>query len=794
MSKVHLFQGKSRLWSLFFLTVLSITSLQAQRYTTAHGYVLDAKTGEKLIHAFVFDKVSQRGATTNAYGFYSLTIQTDSAHLVASYIGYGKQNVSLLNSKGAIMHSFSLPLDNVLKEVTVTGVRGGPVQNQVQMSAVQLSMKNIKNLPVLFGEPDLLKIIQLLPGVKGGTEGSSGFYVRGGGPDQNLVLIDGVPVYNVSHLFGFFSIFNSDAINNVQLIKGGFPAEYGGRLSSVLDIRLKEGNRKEFHGEGSVGVISSKLMLEGPLIKDKTSFLLSERRTYLDVLAQPFIRAQSKGATSGGYYFYDLNGKINHKINDKNQLYLSWYQGRDVVYGQNRNEFTNEGSTFVNSLKYDLGWGNRIGTFRWNYQITPKLFSNATVTYSKYNFSTGITQDETETPLIGPVNKEFFAVTYLSSIQDYAGKLDFDYMANPNHTIKFGASVTRHRFEPGTSVLKMQLGGASIDTTFGSYGQTALDYTAYLQDDFSVGPRWRMNAGVHMAAFEVNGTLYQSLQPRVSARYLLSESTSLKASYVHMTQFLHLLTNQSIGLPTDLWVPVTEQIKPQESWQIAAGIASNLGNDFELSVEGYYKDMRNLIEYKEGSSFLTGNADWQEKVTTGRGWAYGGEFLLEKKAGKFTGWLGYTLSWTERLFEDINFGNPYPYTYDRRHDVSFTLSYPISTHWTFGGVFVYGTGRATTLPTARFIGSPYQNFWNMYEYVRERNNYREPAYHRMDLSFTHKKETRWGSTNWSFGVYNAYNRINPFFLNFETTDSGARVLKAYGLFPIIPSISYGFSF
>jgi outer membrane receptor for ferrienterochelin and colicin len=785
--------------SLFLLFCSTAVLAQTRGTYTINGFVTDEATGEKLINAYVFDKVSQQGTTTNAYGFYSMTLPKDSVALQVSYVGYAPYlKGSFLNRRTVTEMDVMLIQDNILEEVEVIGSISGEVQERTQMSSVNLDIKTVKNLPVLLGETDLLKVIQLLPGVQSGTEGTSGFYVRGGGPDQNLILIDGVPVYNVSHLFGFFSVFNADAINNVQLIKGGFPAEYGGRLSSVLDVRMKEGNMKEWKAEGSVGVISSKLTVEGPLWKDRTSMIVSGRRTYLDVLTQPIILANNPNG-SGGYYFYDFNAKVNHKINRNNQLYLSFYNGLDEAYIRYNDSYENSGFRNQTLSDNSLNWGNRIATARWNWIVTPKLFSNVTATYSRYRFLTDLNLEENQTDLTTMITtNNRFAVTYLSEIVDKGARWDFDYAPSPNHAIKFGASYTQHAYEPGVNTITFTSGSNSLDTNFGSFPKVADDYVAYFQDDWKIGDRLRVNMGVHFNGFSVDEVNYQSLQPRLSARYLLSEKSSIKWSYVQMAQYMHLLSNQTIGLPTDLWVPVTENIRPQEAWQTALGYAHNLGEGWELTLEGYYKDMQNLIEYKDGASFLFGFQDWQEKVTSGRGWAYGMEFLLEKKSGRTTGWLGYTLAKTMRQFDEINFGNPYPYTYDRRHDVSLTMSHQFNEAWSGGLVWVYGTGRATTLPTRTYYARPDGNSWEPWYYtidqVSGRNNFREPAYHRLDLSVTHTKQKKWGEASWQFGVYNAYNRINIFFMDFGSDDNGNRVLKGYGLFPMIPSVSYAFKF
>jgi hypothetical protein len=782
-------------WLVAVLAMGLARPMAAQRTWTASGFVRDAETGEVLISAYVYDAASGRSAQTNAYGFYSIPLSGDSARLQASYPTYAPALRTVRPGANSAKSDFALrSLDVELGEVEVTASR--PIQEEVQMSTVSLSMKSVKNLPVLLGETDILKIIQLMPGVQSGTEGTSGFYVRGGGPDQNLMLIDGVPVYNVNHLFGFFSVFNSDAINSVDLIKGGFPANYGGRLSSVLDVRMKEGNRKQWKATGAVGLISSRLTVEGPLWKDRTSVLLSARRTYLDVLAQPLVAAQSPGAR-GGYYFYDLNGKINHQINRNHQIYLSYYQGLDEAYARTSENYEFNGTRFTNTMDNSLNWGNQIATARWSWVMSPRLFSNATLTYSRYRFVTDIKgEDREETTGSTSVNR--YAIAYLSSIKDRGAKWDFEYKYAPNVTFKWGASVTQHEFEPGVSSFSWNDGGVGIDTSFGSLKQSALDNVVYGLADVSVNDRLRVNVGFHGNQFQVGSKTYLSVQPRFSARYLISEKSSFKWSYVQMAQFMHLLANQTIGLPTDLWVPATEKVRPQESWQTAAGYAYNLGKGWELSLEAYYKDMRNLIEYKEGSSFFLGFSDWQDKVTTGRGWAYGTEFLLEKKTGATTGWIGYTWAKTTRQFAELNFGNPFPYTYDRRHDMSIVLNHAFNERISLGAVFVYGTGRAVTLATRKIFSRPEYAFdgtWlQTVESIEGRNGFREPAYHRADVSLTIKSPTRWGEGAWQLGVYNAYNRINIFYMDFGYDDSNRRVLKGYGLFPLIPSVSYSFEF
>ncbi|MDB9931687.1 TonB-dependent receptor [Flavobacteriales bacterium] len=791
--------------NLFLLLFFSIfiTFSFSQDYTIS-GFISDAGSGEKLIQATVLDLNSSFGTSSNLYGFYSFTLPKGEVQVRFSYVGY-QSIIKTIKLDTNLRINIELKANSTLDEFTVVGTESEQIQERTQMSTVDVSMEKVKSLPVFLGEQDIMKTIQLLPGVQSGSEGSSGLYVRGGGPDQNLILLDGVPVYNASHLFGFFSVFNADAINSVQLIKGGFPARYGGRLSSVIDIRMKEGNQKEFHGEGSIGLIASRFSFEGPIVKDKTSFIISARRTYIDLLARPVIKAAAKSQGTNlvaGYYFYDLNAKINHKINDNNRLFLSTYAGNDKFYANSQESYTFNAIESTYDSENILKWGNAIATLRWNSIINDKLFVNTTLRYSKYNFNVGFSETSTEKGP-GVDNTNSFSFNYISGIEDWSGNVDFDFVPSPNHYIKFGIGNTYHTFSPGVNQFKTTEAAGSIDTTFGSRNQYAHEASIYIEDDLKISELLKVNIGLHGSAFFVNNTNYMSFQPRFSGRYLLDETMSIKASYARMAQFLHLLTNTSIGLPTDLWVPATDRIAPQTSDQIAIGFAKTLKKQYEVSVEGYYKWMNNLIEYKDGASFFGSETDWQDKVESGRGWSYGGELLLEKKLGKTTGWIGYTLSWTNRQFDNINFGEVFPYKYDRRHDLGIAVTHKFNKKvdkkgrdkWIdVGAVFVYGTGNATTLGLERYNGAGNGSFFgNEIVHIDGRNNYRMPNYHRLDLGVNIHTKLKRGERTWSFGLYNAYSRQNPFYLFFGF-ENNERVLKQISLFPILPSFSYNFKF
>ncbi len=804
--------------SLFFISLIfCVTTLSAQRYTIS-GTVEDSETGESLAAASVYDKnISALGTMTNRYGFYSLTSPVPNVEIMVSYIGYTTQYLKLTLTKDTVVN-FKLSPSTQIDEVEILGEKSHT--DKTQMSEINVPIETIKLMPVLLGEVDILKSIQLLPGVKGGTEGSSGIYVRGGGQDQNLILLDGVPVYNVNHLFGFFSVFNADAISDVNLIKGGFPARYGGRLSSVLDITMKEGNNKKFTGSASIGIISSKFTFEGPIIKDRTSFIVSYRRTYYDIIAMPFIAMAAamndiEGKFRAGYYFQDFNAKVNHKISDKDRVFLSFYSGIDKAYAKTQDKWEyydpSENKTHFSSdeMDFDLHWGNITSAFRWNHVINSKLFANTTATYSRYRFVTDIAQKSTYDNDVSE-----FATSYNSGIEDLAAKVDFDYSPHSAHTVKFGGSYTYHTFSPGVNALfirnKYDETENKIDTAFGYNNIYANEYYLYAEDEIRLFSGMKLNVGAHYSGFKVDNSFYQSLQPRISARYLINSNLSIKAAYTHMTQYIHLLTNTGIGLPTDLWLPVTDKVKPQFSVQYAGGLAYTLKNFGDFSLEGYYKTMDKLIEYKEGASFFSnlgamfeeGNKGyaWEELIETdGKGWAYGVEFLYQKKFGKTRGWIGYTLSWTERQFSNISFGEVFPYKYDRRHDISVVVTHKFSETFNLGVTWVYGTGTATTLALEQYQSltdivrsSLYGG--NATEHIAHRNNFRMPAYHRLDVGFNFVKEKKYGKRTWSFGAYNAYNRQNPFYLQFGYDNHNQRVLYQYSLFPIIPSVSWKYDF
>lgn len=774
---------------LFFV---SFHSLKAQEKFTISGYVKDSTSNETIIGATINVTGRTKGISSNQYGFYSITLEKGSYTLTVSHVGYTAKEVVIDLSASRQFNFELMPRISISQEVIVYARKRDLNVKAAQMGKFELSMNQIRSVPAFAGEVDPMKVLQLLPGVRNAGEGNSGLYVRGGGPDQNLILLDDAVVYNPGHLFGFFSVFNSDALKNVTLIKGGMPANYGGRISSVVDIAMKDGNNKKYQVEGGIGTISSRVSIQGPIVKEKASFIISARRTYIDVLARPFIKKESAFYGSG-YYFFDLNTKFNYKFSEKDRLYMSGYFGRDVFTFKNSER----------SFQARIPWGNSTGTVRWNHVFSSKLFANTSVVWNDYRFAFEGAQSN-------------FEVKFNSAIRDVTAKIDLDYYPVTGHQLKYGLNYTFHRFNPQTT------SGKSGDVVFNPQtvnNKFANEASAYVMDNWEVNDKLSINYGVRYSLFQQVGAYtlyvkdengnkldstvyaagknvkaYGGFEPRITFRYALDDETSVKATITRNLQFIHLVSNAGTTLPTDIWVPSTHRVKPQIGWQYATGLFKNFKeNMWETSIELYVKTMQNQIEYKEG--YTPGIGDPEESFVFGKGWSYGAEFYINKVRGNFTGWIGYTLSWTWRRFPQLNEGDKYPGRFDRRHDLSVVANYQKGKKWKYSAVFVFGTGNAFTLPERFFLveGVLTQQYSRI-------NQYRLPAYHRLDLAAIYTpqpKKVKKLKTEWVFSVYNAYSRQNPYFIYYDQTGNPLQgnlnvEARQVSLFPIIPSVTLNF--
>lgn len=794
---------------LLICLVFFSTSVVAQENFIISGFVKDASSGEDLIGASIYAKDLKRGVATNTYGFYSFQLPAGYHEIVFNYLGFDPI-IKKINLTKDVELNMNLNIKkNEIDEVVVEGKAAKENTESSDMGTIGLDMEEIKTLPAFMGEVDVVKTIQLLPGVQSANEGAQGFYVRGGGPDQNLVLLDEAVVYNAAHLFGFFSVFNPDGVKNVNLIKGGMPAKYGGRLASVLEINMKEGNNQKFGVEGGLGLISSRLMVQGPLKKDKGSFMIAGRRTYIDLFMKAFI-PKTSDFYGTSYFFYDINAKFNYKLGKKDKIFISGYYGKDVFdYNDAKTEF---------NIK--MPWGNGIATARWNHVFSNKIFMNTSFNFSDYNFSFGSNQDE-------------FSFKLFSGIRDYSAKMDFNWYAHSKHKIQFGAAYTYHIFTPSSVSAKSD----DVEFDTGEIQKVhAHEAGIYFSDDYEVNDWFKVHLGLRYSMYQHVGPFtrfikqdigvgdsvveydrgdpiqfYHGLEPRLSMRFKVSKNASIKAGFNYNNQYLHLASLSAISLPTDVWYPSTSIAKPQKGWQAALGYYQNFWQDkMQASVEVYYKDMRNLVEYKPGAlpeENISDNVD--NLLVYGRGYSFGVEFFLRKSVGKFTGWIGYTFSITNRKFDDIS-PDWYPAKYDRSHDLSVVLSYKINDQWTLATSFVYATGNAFTPATGWYMNENDV----VYEYG-DKNSVRLPSYHRLDLSATwfdkpyrykRNRETKEKikvqkkfRSSINISVYNVYNRGNPYFVFPSNEGSLAEgnfkvALKQVSLFPILPSVTWNFKF
>jgi hypothetical protein len=769
-------------WLLYLFLVAGLYAHSQEKHTIS-GTIKEKRSGEVLIGASAYLlELPKLGTVSNAYGFYSITAPAGTYTLIVGFAGFQQDSVKVVLNKNLLVPIQLLPFVSQMMEVTVSSKKKNSNVTQPVMGVQKLSVNEIKNVPVIFGEKDVLKTIQLLPGVKSAGEGSSGFYVRGGGADQNLILLDEATVYNASHLLGFFSAFNSDAIKDLTLYKGAMPAEYGGRLSSVVDIKMNDGNNQDYHANGGIGLIASRLNIEGPIVKDKGSFIVSGRRTYADLFLK---LSRDSSVKNNSLYFYDFNVKANYKINENNRVYLSGYFGKDNL---------GFGGTF------GIDYGNSTATARWNHVFNSRLFSNTSFIYSNYNYNIKINSGNNN-------------ILIKSKIEDVSLKQDFQYFVNNDNKINFGFNIINHRISPG-------IVDASVTSSFNPTNlpvKYSLENAAYISHELSPTDKIKLNYGLRLSSFSIMGPgdfnsydsagnviatktyssgqvvkSYINLEPRFSASYQLSENQSFKVSYTRNVQNLHLLSNSASTNPTDLWIPSSPNVLPEIADQVSLGYYRNFSNNgYEFSSEIYYKAMQNQIDYKNGAQ-LRANANVESQLLFGKGRAYGLELYLKKKYGKLTGWVSYTLSRTEKQIAGINQNNWYAAKQDQTHNMAIVAIYQVSKKWTFSSNFVYNTGNAVTFPSGKYQVNGQTAF-----YYTERNGYRMPAYHRLDFAATLqvKKKKKWESS-WTFSLYNVYGRENAYSITFKDDPNDASKTQAVqtALFRWVPSVTYNFKF
>jgi outer membrane cobalamin receptor len=778
-------RGRSRGYyiflALFFLPLLAVA-----QSVTIRGYVKDANSGEYLLGANIFSQLNGEGTNSNMDGYYELKVPAgESTRIRFTYIGYLERYVDFRGWRDTTLTITLHPREQQLEEVVVAARSVHTRYSSSLMNVNYLSAEDVRNSPALLGEPDVIKVLQLKPGIQSGNEGSSGFFVRGGQADQNLVLFDGAPVYNPTHLFGMFSLFSTDAIEDVRLYKGGFPARFGGRLSSVMDIGIRAGSKEKFKVSGGTGLLSSRLTAEVPLVKEKVSLLVTGRRTYFDLITKEINKANE--GNSGfqpipDYYFYDLSAKLHADLGDNDQLSFTGYTGRDHF-------------NFVDAkIGIDFIWGNKVGVMQWDHAYNRKLSHSINASYSDYQYRIRNRFNESN-------------LTVGSGINDMNLKADFYYAANRRHRLSFGAHYTYHKFNVFRDRESDPEGVLRLNT--GEKDQAlAHEAAIYVADEWQISDRWHLNAGIRLSGFTPENTssqearkgTYYGVEPRLSAKYQAGRALALKGSYSRVNQYVHLVSSSGASLPANFWYPSNQQIAPQIAEQVAAGADWLLaGGKFMLSNELYYRNMENQIDFRDGAELFSGSAPTQDLVF-GKGWAYGNEFYIEKKEGSTTGWVAYTLSWSYRKFDEINGGTVFPSTQDRRHDISIVLRQRINDRFAFNANWVFCSGNVTSLPQARMLlqGNRGTEAVAVPIYT-QRNAFRLDNYHRLDLGLEYQLKPRWGEADLTFGVYNAYDRRNSYFIYFEEESrlaDGSPNFKArlVSLFPVLPSVNFNYRF
>ena len=774
----------------FLALLLFVCTIASAQKHTISGVVRDAESGELLPSANVYLN-SGVGTVTNNYGFFSIKTEQPAVTLNVSYVGYSVYS-QIFTIKNDTAIEVKLSSDNQIEEVLVTDNSAQSRLRSSQFNIANITMREVAQLPTLLGEHDVLKAMQTMPGVGSGADGMTGLYVRGGSPDQNLILLDGAPVYNANHLFGYLSVFNSEAIKSATLLKGGFPARYGGRLSSVFDIQMKEGNANQMHGMASVGLLSSQVAIEGP-IDERTSYLVTLRRAYFDIFLWTMCKLSDirdgVGKSSAGYHFTDFNAKINHRLDAKSQIFASFYAGTDKF--KSRSDFPGGGYDVHDRFK--LKWHNQTATLRYNRTLANNLFMNASLIYSRYKY---FTKTSVRNDYFDSDGYYFSSSEGESALQDLTAKADFDWFAANNHTIKTGASISRHWFSPEQCAYESggdDWGTAVSDTSYGTKKVKSADLSAFIEDNWTITENLKANIGVRTTLFNVEKRNYASVEPRASLCYLINNNLSVKTAYSRMTQYVHLVSNSSVGLPTDQWLPSTKRVKPETSDQISVGVQYNTP-DYEFTAESFCKKMNNLVEFREGANYMS-YRNWEEKLTAGKGVSYGFELMAKRSAGRTTGWVSYTLSWSNRKFAELNGGESFPFKYDRRHDLSIVAMHTFSKKFDVSANWNISSGSHVTLPIARFIDLDGDE---VVAYSK-RNEYRMPLYHRLDISANLHRPKRRGLATWTFGVYNIYARQNPLYIYADSEkgqwfEADRYYMKKVSVLTIVPTISYTFRF
>ena len=784
---------------IFSLLLLAQLVVYGQRRVTVSGYVRDEASGETLIGALVRDTVSGLVTTTNAYGFYSLSLPPEVVGLVYSYVGYLPEKRELkLTAETKI--DIGLQPKAVLGAAVVRAERSEASLQSARLGVTELSAEQVGHTPALLGETDVMRTIQLLPGVQTGMNGAAGLYVRGGGGDENLIMLDGVPIYKVDHLFGFFSVFTPEAMKKVTFYKNSFPARYAGRASSVVDVRTKDGNMQHWHGSASLGLLTGRINLEGPLWKDHTSMSFSARTTYIDLLMKPFMSDDDKF----GYKFYDLNLKLNHRFSYHDRLFLSLYQGQDRLTSDYTDSYSGSSGYTVNE-RYGsrMHWGNMLGSLRWNHVFSSRLFSNTTVAYNEYDMTLRSYDNSKYTPW----HWDNMSSRYHSLIRDLSAALSFEYHPHPNHRVEFGTQVTAHRFRPESMTLHsdMRDGDAEAeDTTYAinSHRYRGTEAQIYIEDEWKVSRAFSVLPALVGNMFRVEGKSYHSLQPRLSLRWQMNDSWMLKSSYTEMEQYVHLLTSMPIAMPTDLWVPITRRFRPERARQLSVGTTWLPCYGWELSAELYAKRLSTVLEYRDGMSFVGFSGSWQELVSAGTGRSYGLELMARKTWGRTTGWLAYTLSKSDRKFSresGVNDGRRFPFTYDRRHVVNLLLNHKLDERTDLDLSWMFHSGEAATVATQKILElRPDGGYVRTTDYVPGRNNYRLPCSHTLSVGVNRRKVLKGGVLRtWNVSLYNAYNAMNPTLVYRKTDDQGNIVddkLTKFTLLPCIPSFTLTYKF